>query len=263
MDAKLKIRCLMAARAGWRASMGGLLAGLMACGNGSNDSLAESVPLQSALIAVQSAVISPSFTLNGGAFPVSEYHDGNLVLRGAIPATVSDTVALGSSHDIAPAEVRVVQGDYSVYYQHETGADVPQNRDTPVQTGVGLNSDQDLAIDVTAWQLSPDFALNGAGFPASEYDDGVFYLQPAAGGERIEIGNSHTLSPDPLWVMPGSYDVIYALETGGNLVPNNQDAVVMSGFDIGASMPLAVDLPVVEFRIGASLDNQPFPPSQY
>ncbi|MDT8385431.1 MAG: hypothetical protein RRB22_13570 [Gammaproteobacteria bacterium] len=271
MDGGLKIsgpkaECLWLSawmRPSLRATVIVLLAGLVACGGATSEPQVEAVPLQSALIAVQSALITPSFTLNGGAFPLSEYHDGNLVLRGATPATASDVVALASSHDISPAAVRVVQGDYSVYYQHETGTDVPQNRDAPVQTGVGLNSNQDLVIDVTAWQLRPGFTLNGGSFPLSEYDDGVFYLQPAAGGERIEIGNSHTMSPDPLWVMPGSYDVFYALETGGNLVPNNQNAVVMSGVDIAASVPLAVDLPVVGFRLDASLDGQPFPPSQY
>ncbi len=78
-----------------------------------------------ASINIQSALISPLYSHNGGAFPVSEYQDANIYLRGDNP---DDVFFLGNTHDASPADVRVIQGSYDIIYQHETGDQVPQNR---------------------------------------------------------------------------------------------------------------------------------------
>jgi hypothetical protein len=240
----------------------GLLLTLTACGGDNNNiSNSNDIPLQGLVIDVPSALVTPQYTLNGGLFAQSEYNDGNFLLRDVTES--SDQPLLGSSHFANPDSVRIVQGTYDVLYQHETGDSVPQNVDGLVQTTGLINSDQNLPIAVIAWLVTPSFKLNGGAFPVTEYDDARIYLKPATGGERIFLGNSHTANPDALWIMPGTYDVIYELETGGANVPNNQSAVVMSGESITNSGILAVDVTMVDFVFDASLDGNLFPNSQY
>ncbi len=243
------------------------LLGLTACGgNGSGFSNQPvQVPTQAVDIDVPSAVVTPVYTLSSttlpGGFPISEYNDGNFVLRSS--SGQADTALLGSSHDASPAAVRVVQDSYDVLYRHEHGDEVPQNVATPVQTGVAINSDQaPFAVAMTVWTVTPTFTQNTLPFPTSEYDDGVFYLQPAVGGERIFLGNSHTATPDPVEVLAGSYDVIYTLETGGDQVPGNQQALVGT-LDVSADISPVIDVSSVRFQFNATLDTAFFPASQY
>jgi len=240
-----------------------MAAGLVACGSAENSKTVAQVPIQSVMINVSSAQVTPAYTLNGRAFDSSEYNDGNFVLRST--TSVGDTLMLGSSHDASPAAVTVIPDIYDVLFQHETGNGVPQNVDTRVQVGETVNSDRNLSINVLAWEITPSFTQNGNLFPVSEYDDGEFYLQPApgAGGERIRIGNSHMASPDSVQVMQGTYDVIYSLETGGSLVPNNQSAVVMTDVLVNADRSLNVNVRSVSFEFNASLDAGSFPSSRY
>ncbi len=238
--------------------------GLAACGSsGSVTNSPVQVPVQAENIDVLSAVVTPSYTLDGGVFPASEYNDGNFLLRSTTEK--DDIVPLGSSHDASPAAVRVVQDSYDVLYQHETGSAVPQNVNTPVQATGLINADLPLAVAVTSWTVTPVFSHNAGAnpFPASEYDDGQFFLQPTGGGERLLIGNSHTVSPGAVRVMAGSYDVIYALETGGNLVPGNKNTRLASGVSVAKNeSPFNVDVRSVRFQFDATLDTSPFPASQ-
>ena len=237
-----------------------LMVGGVGCGNTENNKLAAQVPIQSVTINVSSALVTPTYTLNGAAFAQSEYNDGNFVLRNT--AFTSDTLVLGSSHDASPAAVRVIQDTYDVLFQHETGNGVPQNVDTQVQINEVVNSDRDIFIDVRAWEIMPSFTQNASAFPLNEYDTGVFYLQPDAGGEHIFIGKSHMALPAPVQVMQGTYDVIYSLGTGGEFIPNNQGAVVMAGVSITAASALAVDVVSVRFQFDATLDLAAFPADQ-
>ncbi len=237
-----------------------LVVGGVGCGNTENNKLAAQVPIQFVTINVSSALVTPTYTLNGAAFEQSEYNDGNFVLRNTVSA--GDTLVLGSSHDASPAAVRVIQDTYDVLFQHETGNGVPQNVDTQVQVNEVVNSDRDMFIDVRAWEITPSFTQNASAFPPNEYDTGMFYLQPDAGGERIFIGRSHMALPAPVQVMQGTYDVIYSLETGGEFVPNNQGAVVMAGVSITVAGALAVDVASVRFQFDATLDLAAFPTDQ-
>ena len=237
-----------------------LLLSLLACSGGSeNQPTPPSVPTTAVAINVSSAWIIPSYSLDGGDFPEDEYNDGNFVLRSTTDNT--DTALLGSSHDASPAAVRVVLGGYDVLYQHETGSGVPQNFNTPVQSGETINADRNLSIALTSWMVTPAFTHSPGAFPASEHDDGVFYLRPLAGGEAILLGNSHTAIPGPVSVLDGSYDVMYVLQSGGSAVPNNQAAVLTGTHNITANGPLSVAASSVSFQFDASLDGVAFPVS--
>jgi len=134
------------------------------------------IPIQSVTINVSSALVTPTYTLNGAAFAQSEYNDGNFVLRNT--AFTSDTLVLGSSHDASPAAVRVIQDTYDVLFLHETGNGVPQNVGTQVQVNEVVNSDRGIFIDVRAWEITPTFTQNASAFPLNEYDTGCFIYSP-------------------------------------------------------------------------------------
>jgi len=237
-----------------------LMVGGVGCGNTKDNKPGTQVPIQSVMINVLSALVTPAYTLNGAAFEQSENNDGNFVLRNT--TSIGDALVLGSSHNASPAAVRVIQDTYDVLFRHETGSDVPQNVDAQVQANEAVNSDRDLFIDVLAWEITPLFTQNASAFPLNKYDTGRFYLQPDAGGERIFIGSSHMALPVPVQVMQGTYDVIYSLATGGEMVPSNQGAVVMAGVFINAASILAVDVASVRFQFDATLDLAAFPTDQ-
>jgi len=238
-----------------------MVPGFVACGNAGNSETAPQVPVQSVVINVSSAQVTPAYILNGGVFAPDEYNDGDFVLRSTTSA--GDTLILGSSRDVSPATVTVIQDTYDVLFRHETGNGVPQNVDTRVQADEVVTSDRNLSVNVLAWEITPSFMLNDSAFPPDEYDTGTFYLQPeAGGGERILIGSSY-MAPDPVQVMQGTYDVIYSLETGGDVVPNNQGAVVMAGVSINADDALDVNVASVRFQFDATLNSAAFPSSQY
>jgi len=234
--------------------------GSVACGGSENNKTIAQVPVQSVAINVSSALVAPTYTLNDAAFEPSEYNNGRFALRST--TSIDDTAMLGSIH-ASPAAVRVIQDTYDVLFQHEIGNAVPQNIDTRVQADEIVNSDRNLSINVRAWEITPSFTQNASAFPPNEYDTGAFYLQPNAGGERIFIGNSHVASPLPVQVMQGNYDVIYSLEAGGDLVPNNQGAVVKTDIFIGVDGPLEVDVTSVLFEFDATLNLSGFPSDQY
>ena len=242
-----------------------IVSGLQACGgNSSFNNNPVQVPIRPAAIDVSSAVVTPSYTRNGGAsFPASEYEDGNFLLRSTNES--GDITLLGSSHIASPSPVRVVQDSYDVLFRHETGSAVPQNVDTPVQATGLINANMPLAIDVTSYTLTPTFTHNNGAdiFPMSEYDDAVFYLRPVSGGDDIFFGNSHTASPGAVQVMAGNYDVIYSLQTAGNQVPANQAAVLMSGVAVSANGPLNIDVSSGRVTLTATLDGAAFPVSEY
>ncbi len=238
-----------------------MVVGLVACGGTENNKVVSLVPIQSVTINVSSVLVTPTYTLNGGAFEPGENNDGNFVLHSTTSA--GDALILGSSHDASPASVRVIQDTYDVLFRHETGNAVPQNINTRVQADEVIVSDRNLLIDVLAWEIIPSFTQSPSAFPLNEYDRGTFYLQPkAGGGERIFIGSSHAL-PAPVQVMQGTYDVIYSLETGGDIVPSNQNAVVKADVFIDMDGPLNVDVNSVSFTFDATLDLNVFPSSQY
>jgi len=242
-----------------------MIVGLVACGSENNKTIAQ-VPAQSVAINVLSALVTPTYTLNDAAFEPSEYNNGRFVLRSTTSTRsttfTDDTAILGSIH-ASPAAVRVIQDTYDVLFQHEIGNAVPQNIDTEVQVDETISSDRNLSINVLAWEITPSFTQNASAFPPNEYDTGAFYLQPKASGERIFIGNSHVASPLPVQVMQGNYDVIYSLEAGGDLVPNNQGAVVKTDIFIGVDGPLEVDVTSVLFEFDATLNLGGFPSDQY
>ena len=171
-----------------------LLVLLNACSNsGGNDDQ----PVVELSIDVTSVFSEGDFTLNGGAFPLSQYENGQISLADSS----NNQAILGNSYS-GSYQAYLVAANYNSQYKHLQGGNlVPVNDGNNIATALPLMNDQVLDIDVTAYSVRFVFTLDTVAFPASEYDDAVFYLQRSDGGERILLGNSHT-AIDPVWLMP-------------------------------------------------------------
>lgn len=210
------------------------------------------------LINVPAITLNGAFSLNNDLFPASQYENGVISL-----ADINGSEArLGNTYS-GSYQAKVVAGNYQTQYRHSQGGEqVPVNRGSAIALGLSLLEDQELDINATAYQVELTFTLNGMTFPASEYDDALFYLQPQGGGERILLGNSHAAIP-PVMLMPGEYDVIYELQTPGPTVPLNQNAIVGDLAVIDQAINVAIDVKATEFRLSVELDGADFPKSQY
>jgi len=208
-------------------------------------------------IDVPAVTLRSTYSLNGEPFSVSQYTTAFFSLRNP---DSDDTVALGDSHDQCHSTL-IIPGVYDVVYAHTRGSEIPQNKDAIVRAAVAIQADQVLDIDVSSVEISPHFTLNGKPFSTSVYNSAEFYLEDISGGERIPLGNSHQAS-EPILILPGIYNVIYSHYTG-DLVPQNQDAIVEAAVTIDADQVLEVDVPAVTLRSTYSLNGEPFSVSQY
>ena len=230
----------------------GLMLMLSGCGSDNDENT------QVIAIDVLAANIEGQFSLNGGDFPVSQYEHGIISMADTDgnPAMLSETYN-------GEYAVMLVQGDYTDHYSVvQSGGNVPVNKGETISGNHSVQIDQVHDVEVTAPSVRFQFTLNSMPFPATEYDDGNFYLQSQTGGEAFLLGNSHS-SIDPVQVMPGTYDVIYELESGGDQVPVNQHATVDTMVIDEMTSGVTVDSITVDFRLSATLDGSPFPVSQY
>ncbi len=172
-------------------------------------------------VTVTSVDVTGDFSLNNGAFPGSQNHTANFMLRDS--TNKWDTFLLGQSH-LTNEAVKIIPGTYVVLYQHQEGANVPQNSYRIVQGPVLLNASQQLNVNVEARKVSPQFTLNGAAFPASIYQSALFYLRDETNQDRFYLGSSYTAN-DPVMAVAGTYDVLYEHAIGDS-VPINDRAVV-------------------------------------
>jgi hypothetical protein len=208
-------------------------------------------------IDVPAVTLRSTYSLNGEPFSVSQYTKAFFSLRNP---DSGDTIALGDSNDQSHSTV-IIPGVYDVIYAHTRGSEIPQNQDAIVKAAVAIQADQVLDIDVSSVVVSPHFTLNGKPFSTSHYNSAEFYLEDISGGERIPLGNSHQAS-EPILILPRIYNVIYS-HYNGDLVPQNQDAIVRAAVTIDADQILDIDVSSVEIRPHFTLNGKPFSTSHY
>jgi len=172
-------------------------------------------------ILVPVVTISGNFSLNGDGFPASEYDDATFSLRDRI---TGDVFEIGNSHDQSYS-VRIISGRYDVIYSVETSGDnVPLNQNAVLMEDVALLESGTLDIPVTSYMVGGDMLLNGAPFPAVEYDDAVLFLDSDTFG-TLQLGNTHDGAFSQVSVLPGEYDIRYQAESP-DTVPWNQWGLV-------------------------------------
>jgi len=177
-------------------------------------------------IDVVSYLLSGDFLHNGSPFPASQYDRGLVFLDGE----KTGSVELGDTKFLSFEDVPVLPGDYEIRFQSKQADTVPWNE---WGFGGGLNIDADngaLDINIQSVLLGGRFTHNDVLMPASQYDDGEFYLETAS-GDRVFLENSHFQGYEKQ-VMLGSYDVFWELETPGDTVPFNQRARIDSDVSV-------------------------------
>jgi len=206
---------------------------------------------------VPAVTLRSTYSLNGEPFSVSQYTKAFFSLRNP---DSGDTVELGYSNDQYHSTM-IVSGVYDVVYTHTIGTEIPQNKDAIVMSDVDISSRRALPIDVPAVTLTSSYTMNGAPFPESQYTRAFFSLRNPDSGDTIALGYSNDQYHSTL-LIPGVYDVIY-VHTQGSVIPQNQDAIVMSDVNISSSQALAIDVPAVTWTSSYTMNGAPFPESQY
>ena len=204
---------------------------------------------------VEAHEVHHALTMNGGAFPASGYEYGDVVLVGAH----GDEVDLGGTHEATPPERWVTTGTYDVHYRRVLGGSLaPRNGDARVATGIRVTSPGAIAIDVSVIEIEIDAELDGAPFPASNYETAALYLEGETPGDVLEIGYTHDL-PTSIRLVAGDYDLFYDFGTGNLIVPHNRMQRVASDLEF---LTNRAEVVAIESRVLApsfSLNGAPFP----
>jgi hypothetical protein len=116
-------------------------------------------------------------------------------------------------------------------------------------------------IELAVVRFDGQYLLHGGGPPISEYDDANIWLENASTGDRVLLGNTHDVS-FAVRVTPGVYDVIYEVETPGNLLPHNA-RVRLQKLALFASQTQNIDIPVTRIAGAIQLNGDVPPVSEY
>jgi hypothetical protein len=198
------------------------------------------------------------FRVNGVAPPKSEYDDANLWLENS---STQDRVALGNSHD-GEFAVRVTPGLYDIVYEVETPGPLMPHNPRVVLGKVALFESTTRPIDIPVVALGGQVLLDGVSPPASEYDDANIYFRDHLNHTEVHAGNTH----DGSWALnlvPGSYDIIYRVETPGELTPRNDGAVLRSLDITGSLEVLNVEISSAPLTGAYLINTVPAPVSEY
>ncbi len=206
---------------------------------------------------VQSVQLSVSATLNGEAFPQSNYSDGNIELY---DAETDSYDFLGNTRDEIE-NLSIVSGTYDVVYSHEDGATVPQNHRATVATEVDLTSNAQINLDISGFNLTGAITLNGAAFPFNQYDYANIILRGTNSQEDIVLFSSYA-QQEPIMVLPGTYDVYYACQVCTE-IPFNTSARIYENLQVDSNTEITIDLESVRIEVFKTLNGGDFPATPY
>jgi len=164
-------------------------------------------------IDVPSAAISGTVKINGATVAIQ--NDAGLL---SLRTDAGDTVPLGMT-SAGQYSVRAIPGTYDIYYQvFAAGANVPRNGRAKIRSGAVVSAGTTtLNIDVPASNVTGLIMVNNM-LVSSTGDYGTLSLRTAQ--DLITLGPSHTGSYN-VRIIPGSYDVHYAVGAAGTLTPLN------------------------------------------
>jgi hypothetical protein len=208
-------------------------------------------------IDVPAVFVSGDFTVNGVApFPfVSTAH---IELRSETHGVV----------DLGPVYLGeygrwVVPGTYDVVYVNEGSLALPENAETVLHEDMPLYSSGIHDFDIPGASVTGEVTMNGAPPPHSVYEWGSVKLRDQQTGAEFVIGDSYNAAI-VAFVIPGTYDVVWSVQLGGDAVPANHDAIIMQDVAIGPGPTvLDVDVPAVEAEGTFALNGAPPPNSVY
>lgn len=154
-----------------------------------------------------------------------------------------DRARIGSTGD-GQYDALVLAGRYDIYYELTAGGStVPRNTHGLITTDANVDAGFADPIDITMLDVDGAITINTAIPSTSNFDDGQLWLRSADGLDEFMVGNTRNGSYAAK-VMPGTYDVIYSLESGGITVPKNRAAKLQT-VDLSAAGAVDIDIPMV------------------
>jgi hypothetical protein len=207
---------------------------------------------------LQSGVIVGSSSLSLNVDVPATTVSGAVTINGAAPTNLGTTTGLltlrNAAGDSAPLSISstgaystlVMPGTYDLYFSPSIAvvpAGVPANRSTRLKTGIVVGTAPlALDVDIPATAVSGSITVNGAAI--SDYDQGQGVISLVnADGDSVRLGLTTAGSYAAL-VVPGTYDVQYALSHIGPALPYNKAATIKKGVIVGsAALALNVDVP--------------------
>jgi hypothetical protein len=204
---------------------------------------------------VATVSVSGDFLVDNAPPPAATNDDGVVLLH---DPTTGDEMVLGNTHDGSYERI-LVPGTYDIHYSQTTSSGgVPQNTNAKLGT-VDLVTPTAQNVNIPTVQVTGTITVGGQPPPLTQYDDGRLYLRNAETGDSVLLGNTHEGGFSAL-VIPGTYDVHYALETGGTDVPVNNDAYVQT-VEVEAGVPLQIDIDVIDLVGNFLVGGIPAPPT--
>lgn len=207
-------------------------------------------------VAIETATIAGDFTLDGGAMLGAPGEDGTVSLLD--PAT-GDEIFLGNL-TTGSFNRRILPGSYDVVYSQLSAAGaLPANTGAVIRSlDVAPGDTRVPAIDVGTAVVTGSILLDGLDPPTSEFNDGRVYLRDHDTGDSVLLGSTRA-GEFAATVVPGTYDVVYVVETAGEEVPVNNRATVLSSIDVTDGAELALDIPVFEVLGDLLVNGTPAP----
>jgi hypothetical protein len=155
----------------------------------------------------------------GGSAVTSTSDYGTVYLR----TDAGDEVALGTTYS-GSYSIRAVPGTYDVYYKVGTGGSLaPRNTSARIKTPVVLMAGATTALDIDVPSALISGTVKIAGNTVSSTGDAGALTLRDAKGDIIILGST-SVGMYSLRVVPGTYDLYYAVSTAGALAPRNTGA---------------------------------------
>jgi hypothetical protein len=229
----------------------------------------------SVMLTVDVPVANLSIGVTLGGEPLSsancgDYDEGMLVLVDPVTGERSE---LGGVWDdnadavVTPYDLQILPGTYDIYYAVvDNGSHWPSNTNRLLQSSVSFSEGADLSVDVPLANLPVDVTLGGEPLSSAncgDYDEGMLVLVDPQTGERSELGgvwddNDNTLvTPYDVQIVPGIYDIYYAVVDDGPSWPSNTNVLLQSGVSFQEGSGFTVDVPVASVSIDVTLGEEP------
>lgn len=229
---------------------------------------------QSLTYDIQTISLSYALQLNGqpvGSVNTSATDYGDFYLRNT---TSQDTFLLGSAFNttsgqaVATLTNKVIPGTYDIIYTaNQDGTRWPSNKKQLLKGAVALTANTTGTLNVQTISFTINsLTLGGAVLSntnTNTNDYGQLRLQDTTTLEHFGIVNAFdrnanrlTTFPYVAHVMPGTYNLLYAVKQNGPSWPDNERAVLKSGLVLNSNTGQAVDIPYITVTFTVTLNGQ-------
>lgn len=176
--------------------------------------------------------------------------------------STQDTAEIGTYFEQEYA-INIVNSDYTLKYYYQSGSEMPTNYGETI-TELSIASSQSYTVNPGNIEIRPSFLLNDGAFPEATGETAeraAFYLKSEKSDFELFLGYSD-LTPEPVRVIPGVYQVIYRYESG-EVIPRNTHAVVLNELDLKQNQELEVNVDGISVTAVYYHNGASFPDSLY